>query len=93
MARRAKRKATKRKAATKKKTATRRARARDDMKIVAVAGAAIPREGGVGRFHYDRAVGRTVGEYLASFADADERRYAAKWLSQFVHREGRLRFR
>jgi hypothetical protein len=78
-----------------KKKATKRARARagDGRTIVAVAGAEPPRPGGVGRAHYDRAVGKTVAKYLASFPEGPERRYARAWMHQWINREGRVRLK
>jgi hypothetical protein len=87
VARRAKKKATKKKAPG----AAARAR-RYQMTIRAVPGAKLKDPGSKGRAHYDKMIRRTVSAYLDRFEPGAPRRNASQWLANFL-REGLVRLR
>jgi hypothetical protein len=64
--------------------------ARAEMKIVAVAGAKLKESGSKGRAHYDKMIGKTVGEYLSRYDGGKPRKNAGQWLGNFL-REGLVR--
>jgi hypothetical protein len=70
-----------------KKTAAvaNRGSAHDDLTIKALGDP--PKEGSLGRQHWDKAIGKTVGAYRSQF-DQKERRNAAQWLSNWLSGKG-----
>src|SRR5215470_15701878 len=66
--------------------------ARGEMKIVAVAGAKLKEPGSKGRAHYDKMIGKKVGDYLSGYGAGEPRKTAGQWLGNLL-REGLVRVR
>lgn len=73
------------KTAAKKTAVAKPASARDGLTIHALSDP--PKQGSKGRAHWDKAVGKTVGDYLGGF-DKEARRTAAQWLSNWIGGKG-----
>jgi hypothetical protein len=63
-----------------------RSSARSDLKIKALSDP--PKEGSLGRQHWDQAIGKIVSAYLGQFDQGKARRTAAQWLSNWLGGKG-----